>query len=431
MTNPSPYVARKPLRFGDRTLQPGESVPVEPGRDYRLMLRLGQIIEIPHAAAVAQATQAAPFPEDSTVFFVGEDGAYSLATFHILQEAPEDVRLDLQLLPGAQVALVTFADDQESTFVLPDSLLPEQPTQRLIDDLSGREEGESAQPTEPLPLGYTVLWVNEDGSHQQVTFEGMALAAELQRLVTFEGPEAEFERAGLSGPSVLLARVRNELLGVQQVSLLDLLPGEAAQRLLAFERRMTDDLGSREKVPAISPWREGALVVWVNADGAPQLMTFEGLDNPGDVQSARVRPLAEEGQPEPGVQQVRLEDLMPGAPATRLLAFEQNRVAEAAATHAQFSEVQLALTDKLEGRIAFLELLVKAVRENGEVIPDDFPAADQLAQNGVETLPGLRILADGENGRANLMALEAIGAGRADKILAALATLAEPPTPEG
>ena len=324
MTNPSPYVARKAFRFGDRTLRIGESVPVEPGRDYRLMLRLGQITEIPQAAAVAQAAQAAPFPEGSAVFFVGEDGAYSLATFHLLQEAPEDVRLDLQLLPGAQVALVTFADDQESTFVLPDSLLPEQPTQRLIEDLSRREED-----------------------------------------------------------------------------------------------------------PAVSPWREGTLVVWVNADGAPQLMTFEGLDNPGDVQSARVRPLAEEGQPEPGVQQVRLEDLMPGAPATRLLAFEQNRVAEAAATHAQFSEVQLALTDKLEGRIAFLELLVKAVRENGEVIPDDFPAADQLAQNGVETLPGLRILADGENGRANLMALEAIGAGRADKILAALATLAEPPTPEG
>lgn len=325
MNNPSPYVARKPLRFGDRTLQPGESVPVEPGRDYRLMLRLGQIIEIPQAAAVAQATQAAPFPEDSTVFFVGEDGAYSLATFHLLQEAPEDVRLDLELPPGAQVALVTFADDQESTFVLPDSLLPEQPTQRLIEDLSRQEDP-------PTP---------------------------------------------------------------------------------------------------VTPWQEGSLVVWVNADGAPQLMTFEGLDNPSDVQSARVRPLAEEGQPEPGVQQVRLEDLMPGVPATRLLAFEQNRVAEAAATHAQFSEVQLALTDKLEGRIAFLELLVKAVRENGEVIPDDFPAADQLAQNGVETLPGLRILADGENGRANLMALDAIGAGRADKILAALATLAEPPTPEG
>lgn len=333
MTNPSPYVARKPLRFGDRTLQPGESVPVEPGRDYRLMLRLGQIIEIPQAAAVAQATQAAPFPKDSTVFFVGEDGAYSLATFHLLQEAPEDVRLDLELPPGAQVALVTFADDQESTFVLPDSLLPEQPTQRLIDDLSGREDSEPAQPTEPLPLGYAVLWVNEDGSHQQVTFEGMALAAEMQRLVTFDGPEAEFERAGLSGPSVLLARVQNAELGVQQVSLLDLLPGEAAQRLLAFEQRM-----------------------------------------------------AAEGKPETG-------ELEP-----------------------------------LQARVAFLERLLQAVRSTGDTIPSDFPAADFLAQNGVTTLAGLRLLADGKNGRANLMALEAIGGGRADKILAALAS---PPAPEG
>lgn len=322
MTTPSPYVARKAFRFGDRTLQIGESVPVEPGRDYRLMLRLGQIAEIPQAAASAPAAPAAPFPEDSAVFFVGEDGAHALATFHLLQDAPEDVRAELELPPGAKVALVTFADDQESTFVLPNSLLPEQPTRRLIEDLSRQED----------PLA-----------------------------------------------------------------------------------------------PA-TPWQEGSLVVWVNADGAPQLMTFEGLDNPGDVQSARVRPLAEEGQPEPGVQQVRLQDLLPGAPATLLMAFEQNRVAEAAATHAQASEVQLALADKLEGRIAFLELLIKAVRAPGDSIPEDFPATEFLAQNGITTLPGLRLLADGEQGRDNLMALDAIGGGRADKILAALAS---PPTPEG
>ncbi|GGR68186.1 hypothetical protein GCM10008959_32850 [Deinococcus seoulensis] len=221
----SSFIARKPLRFGDRILQPGESVPVELGRDYRLMLRLGQITEIPQGAALAQATQAAPFPEGSAVFFVGEDGAYSLATFHLLQDAPEDVRLDLELPPGAQVALVTFADDPESTFVLPSSLLPGQPTQRLIDELSGRQED----------------------AH-------------------------------------------------------------------------------------------------------------------------------------------------------------------------------------LQARVAFLERLLQAVRADGELIPDDFPAADQLAQNGVTTLAGLRLLADGENGRANLMALDAIGGGRADKILAALGS---PPAPEG
>ncbi|AKH15960.1 hypothetical protein SY84_01625 [Deinococcus soli (ex Cha et al. 2016)] len=256
--------------------------------------------------------------------FIGMDGAHSLAAFLTRAQASEDDAEALDVPVGAAVAAVQFEDDPNPVVVRLDSLLPEQPTLRLIEDLGAQ-----------------------------------------------------------SGPASL--------------------------------------------------WQEGSLVVWVNADGAPQLMTFEGLDNPGDVQSARVRPLAEDGQPHPGMQQVRLEDLLPGVPATRLLAFEQNRVAEAAATHAQASEVQLALVDKLEERITFLELLVRAVRENGEVIPGDFPAAEQLAQNGVETLPGLRILVDGEQGRANLMALDAIGASRADKILAAVTALApaDPPAPEG
>ena len=51
-----------------------------------------------------------------------------------------------------------------------------------------------------------------------------------------------------------------------------------------------------------------------------------------------------------------------------------------------------------------------------------------LFRSGVTTLPGLHLLADGEQGKANLMALDAIGGGRADKILAALDS---PPTPEG
>ena len=121
MTQPA-YVALKSLRFGNQALQPGDPVPVEAGRNYVQMLRLGQIAEISRGAALAfaQAASASPFPEDSAVFFVGEDGAHALATFHLLQDAPEDVRGELELPPGAQVALVTFADDQESTFVLPE-----------------------------------------------------------------------------------------------------------------------------------------------------------------------------------------------------------------------------------------------------------------------------------------------------------------------
>lgn len=323
------YVAVKPLTFGEDRLKPGDPVPIIEGRDYTRLLKLGLI------AVASASSHDGPmylrFAEGDYLFFVGEDGDVTDVVFEGAEDADDAVRESLGLPAGAAVALVTFPGDSQPTYVSLGSLLPQDPTQRLLD---------------------------------------------------------------------------------------------------------------AQKQPA-TPWQEGSLVVWVNADGAPQLMTFEGLDNPGDVQLARVRPLTEEGQPEAGVQQVRLEDLLPGAPATLLMAFEQNRVAEAAATHAQASEVQLALADKLEGRITFLELLIKAVRTPGDELPGDFPAAEQLTQNGVTTLPGLRLLADGEHGRANLMALDAIGASRADKILAALAAISaedadamiaamtKPSTPEG
>ena len=43
MTNEPNFVALKAFRFGAERLQPGDPVPVEAGRDYRLMQRLGQI----------------------------------------------------------------------------------------------------------------------------------------------------------------------------------------------------------------------------------------------------------------------------------------------------------------------------------------------------------------------------------------------------
>ena len=42
------YIAQKPgLRFGDRQLEVGEPVPLEPGRNYRGMLDRGEIAEVP------------------------------------------------------------------------------------------------------------------------------------------------------------------------------------------------------------------------------------------------------------------------------------------------------------------------------------------------------------------------------------------------
>lgn len=40
------YVAAKHLRFGDRMLEPGERVPIEPGRDYGLMVHQGDISQV-------------------------------------------------------------------------------------------------------------------------------------------------------------------------------------------------------------------------------------------------------------------------------------------------------------------------------------------------------------------------------------------------
>jgi hypothetical protein len=37
------YIANVPLRFGDGWIHPGESVPVEPGRNYRALLQRGEI----------------------------------------------------------------------------------------------------------------------------------------------------------------------------------------------------------------------------------------------------------------------------------------------------------------------------------------------------------------------------------------------------
>jgi hypothetical protein len=43
MSAETPYVAQIRLRFGDGFILPGEPVPVEPGRNYALMLSLGEI----------------------------------------------------------------------------------------------------------------------------------------------------------------------------------------------------------------------------------------------------------------------------------------------------------------------------------------------------------------------------------------------------
>ena len=170
MTKAESFVALKAFRFGTTTLQPGDVVPVEAGRDYRLMLRLGQIAPAGSATLTAGAQQEpqtdllSPYEEGSTVVFVGEDDAFHFVTFREAMEVPDEAREGLGLNEGDPVALVEFPDDPDhSTFVPLASLLPEQPTRRLIEDLQvevdarqgdvdtlTRERDEAGQETERL-----------------------------------------------------------------------------------------------------------------------------------------------------------------------------------------------------------------------------------------------------------------------------------------
>ncbi|MFC4636987.1 hypothetical protein [Deinococcus hohokamensis] len=319
------YVALKPMRFGSQDLQPGDPVPVERGRDYRLMLRLKQIAEVQPGtvAAPQRSSPRPPFHHGDTVVFVAEDGAHAFVTFHEALTAlttPEEVRKGLELPEGAVVASVTFPDDPEPTFVPLASVFPEQPLRQLIEDLTAQGEG---------------TW----------------------------------------------------------------------------------------------PLHEGCMLVLVHGDGSHSLVTYMGLGEGGDEPVARVRPLPEEGQGEQPEEQVPLADLLPSVAATRLLAFEQQRMADAAERSLGTSEEHTEAFAKVAARAAFLELLLHAVRAEGQPLPEGFPALDELHKNGVTTFEGLRLLAEGEHGKTNLVALDLIGKGRADRIMAELAKL-DPPAPD-
>ncbi|MBB6016797.1 hypothetical protein ACFP9V_19005 [Deinococcus radiopugnans] len=146
MTKEQVFIALRPLRFGAVHLQPGDPVPVEAGRDYRLMQRLGQIG--PAGPAVPAAPQEepllTPYEAGSPVVFVAEDGTYTFVTFLDALEAPEEVQEGMGLKEDDVVASVVFPEDPDNaTFVSMASLLPEQPTRQLIEVLA-REAREAA-----------------------------------------------------------------------------------------------------------------------------------------------------------------------------------------------------------------------------------------------------------------------------------------------
>jgi hypothetical protein len=46
-----PFIALKPLKVGEDTVLPGEEIPVEEGRDYDVMIRVGDAVWAEQAPA--------------------------------------------------------------------------------------------------------------------------------------------------------------------------------------------------------------------------------------------------------------------------------------------------------------------------------------------------------------------------------------------
>lgn len=157
MTNEPNFVALKAFRFGAEHLQPGDPVPVEAGRDYRLMQRLGQIAPAdsvtPAAAGQQDDSLTSPFEEGETVLFVAEDGTFVYVVFREVMEVPDEAREGLGLNPGDLVGLVEFPDDPDNaTFVPLSSLLPEQPARVLTDALAEAQKAEEVWQSERQAL---------------------------------------------------------------------------------------------------------------------------------------------------------------------------------------------------------------------------------------------------------------------------------------
>lgn len=212
--------------------------------------------------------------------------------------------------------------------------------------------------------------------------------------------------------------------------------GRSYHQMLALGQIKLADEGGSAPLPA-SGFDEDAVVVFVAHDGEPFVVRFRALHAASEAdrvtlgleEDERAALVLFQGDEEPTL--VALAALLPGVPATRLMAFEQARVAVASESGIQAVENARQAGElhaqALRGDKAFLELLLRAVRTVGEPLPDKFPGLKELQGNGIDTIEGLQLLATGEHGRDHLIRLDAIGGGRADKILAGLAALVPAP----
>lgn len=195
---------------------------------------------------------------------------------------------------------------------------------------------------------------------------------------------------------------------------------------------ITVPAGPQEK-ELLTPYREGSTVVFVAEDGSYTLVTFAvALEASGELREEMGLEdetiLAEVQFPdEEDSVYVPIGSLLPEWPTGALIDALTRAVQTAAG---QPAPAQAQAIGALEGRVGFLELLLSAVRTEGQPLPDDFASVKELRSNGVGTVEGLRLLVDGEQGRAHLIALDRIGEKSADRILAALTAAPDPPAPE-
>lgn len=200
----SNYVALRPLRFGDETVQPGQRVPLDSFRDYAKLLREGSIAVAADPAGQAAAqlatgtagglpvTQQQPqqsnakqFLEMGTgpAYFVSQDGAVSKVMVLSFHSADKDDAEALDIPEGSIVAEATFEHDSpsDSPSVVPlSSLLPVQPTERLIEDLQAAADQEQQAQAPADPAAAAEL----DQTKKELAFKTLLLDA-----VTTEGTE--------------------------------------------------------------------------------------------------------------------------------------------------------------------------------------------------------------------------------------------------
>ena len=227
------FIANKNgVRIGDKVYNKGETVPFLPGRNYDSAVRQGTLVRIegtaPQVSQMAQVlasgaaelerasgqflegagqlaggvsrlTDRTDIPAPSTelmhvapvikgagAYWVGNDGMFSRVTVEDVQPIDPEAAEGLGLTPGQLAPKVIFEDETEAEFVDPLALLPEQPTGRLIAELTAEKEAEeaeeaeeqkSAAPFSGIPLEPdSSVYVLEDDAASTAFFQGVRFA---------------------------------------------------------------------------------------------------------------------------------------------------------------------------------------------------------------------------------------------------------------